>query len=280
MTEDEKETENSTGDDELSMSFWDHLEALRWVLFRVAIALFLCMVACFIAMPYLFDNFVLAPTSSDFFLYRLLSGLSGDGIWIPDFSNDNFRVELINIRVASQFMTHVTTSFWFALILVFPYLIYQIWTFIRPALYSNERHNVGFAFAGGTFMFYLGCAVGYCLVFPFTFRFLSQYQISDTIVNQISLDSYMSTFMMLILVMGIMFELPLLAWLLAHLGIINKGFLKTYRRHAVVVLLVLAAVITPTSDPFTLMMVFLPLYLLYEFSIGIIKDTPKSETEQ
>lgn len=228
-------------------------------------------------MPYLFDHFVLAPTSSDFFLYRCLSGIKGDGVWIPDFSSDSYRVDLINIRVASQFMTHVTTSFWFAVILVFPYLIYQLWTFIKPALYNNERHNVSIAFAGGTFMFYLGCTVGYCIVFPFTFRFLSQYQISETIVNQISLDSYMSTFLMLILVMGVVFELPLLAWLLGHLGVINKSFLKQYRRHAVVVLLILAAVITPTSDPFTLMMVFLPLYMLYELSIRIVKDADPSE---
>lgn len=273
----ETEIENDSESDALSMSFWGHLEALRWVILRVVIALFLCLVACFIAMPYLFDHFVLAPTSSDFFLYRCLSGIKGDGVWIPDFSNDSYRVDLINIRVASQFMTHVTTSFWFAVILVFPYLIYQLWTFIKPALYNNERHNVSIAFAGGTFMFYLGCAVGYCIVFPFTFRFLSQYQISETIVNQISLDSYMSTFLMLILVMGVVFELPLLAWLLGHLGVINKRFLKQYRRHAVVVLLILAAVITPTSDPFTLMMVFLPLYMLYELSIRIVKDADPSE---
>ncbi len=273
----ETEIENDSESDALSMSFWGHLEALRWVILRVVIALFLCLVACFIAMPYLFDHFVLAPTSSDFFLYRCLSGIKGDGVWIPDFSSDSYRVGLINIRVASQFMTHVTTSFWFAVILVFPYLIYQLWTFIKPALYNNERHNVSIAFAGGTFMFYLGCAVGYCIVFPFTFRFLSQYQISETIVNQISLDSYMSTFLMLILVMGVVFELPLLAWLLGHLGVINKSFLKQYRRHAVVVLLILAAVITPTSDPFTLMMVFLPLYMLYELSIRIVKDADPSE---
>ncbi len=273
----ETEIENDSESDALSMSFWGHLEALRWVILRVVIALFLCLVACFIAMPYLFDHFVLAPTSSDFFLYRCLSGIKGDGVWIPDFSSDSYRVDLINIRVASQFMTHVTTSFWFAVILVFPYLIYQLWTFIKPALYNNERHNVSIAFAGGTFMFYLGCAVGYCIVFPFTFRFLSQYQISETIVNQISLDSYMSTFLMLILVMGVVFELPLLAWLLGHLGVINKSFLKQYRRHAVVVLLILAAVITPTSDPFTLMMVFLPLYMLYELSIRIVKDADPSE---
>lgn len=263
---------NDDEQDDLSMSFWGHLEAFRWVLLRVSIALVICLIGCFIAMPYLFDHYVLAPTSSDFFVYRWLSGLKGDGVWLPDFSSDSFHVELININVASQFMTQITTSLWFAVVLVFPFLIYQIWGFIKPALYNNERRNVGFAFAGGTFMFYCGCAVGYVLVFPFTFRFLAQYQISSTIANQISLDSYMSNFLMLILIMGIVFELPVLAWLLGHLGLIDRELLCKYRKHAVVVLLILAAIITPTSDPFTLLVVFLPLYLLYELSIRFVKD--------
>ena len=121
-------------------------------------------------------------------------------------------------------------------------------------------------------MFFLGCAVGYGLVFPFTFRFLTEYQLSPTIVNQISLNSYMSNFLMLILIMGLVFELPLLAWLLSRLGLVTRSFFRKYRRHAVVILLVLAAVITPTGDPFTLMIVFLPLYLLYELGIRFAKE--------
>ena len=128
------------------------------------------------------------------------------------------------------------------------------------------------AFLGGTVMFFLGCAVGYCLVFPFTFRFLTEYQLSASIVNQISLNSYMGNFLMLVFVMGIVCELPLLAWLLSKLGLVNKTFFRTYRRHAVVILLVLSAVITPSGDPFTLMVVFLPLYLLYELGILIVRE--------
>ena len=121
-------------------------------------------------------------------------------------------------------------------------------------------------------MFYIGCALGYLLVFPFTFRFLVEYDLSPSIENQINLSSYISNFTMLILVMGIVFEMPLLAWLLSQFGILHKSFLRNYRRHAVVSLLVLAAIITPSGDPFTLMLVFVPLYFLYEFSIMVVKD--------
>lgn len=258
--------------EEKEMTFWGHLEDLRWALVRVVGVLMVLMIVSFCLMPYLFDNFVLAPTTSDFPLYRWLSKLGGSSALLPDFSDDNFHVDLININVASQFMTHISTSFWFGLVMVFPYLIFEIWRFVRPALFDFEKKNVGWAFAFGTFMFFLGCAVGYLLVFPFTFRFLTEYQLSAQITNQITLTSYMGNFLMMVFIMGIVFELPLLAWLLSKLGLVTKSFFRKYRRHAVVVLMILAAVITPTGDPFTLMIVFLPLYLLYELSIKIVKS--------
>ena len=258
--------------EEKEMTFWAHLEDLRWALVRVAAVLFVFMIACFCVMPYLFDHFVLAPTTSDFFLYRWLSQLGGSGTLLPDFSNDDFAVEIININVASQFLTHISTSFWFALVLMFPYLIFEAWRFVQPALFENEKRSVGAAFVGGTFMFFLGCAVGYCLVFPFTFRFLTEYQLSASIVNQISLNSYMGNFLMLVFIMGIVFELPLLAWLLSKMGLVTKEFFRKYRKHAVVILLILSAIITPTGDPFTLMVVFLPLFLLYELGIMIVRN--------
>lgn len=190
---------------------------------------------------------------------------------MPDFSNQSFHVDIININVASQFMTHLSSSFWMAFLIVFPYLIWELWKFIRPALYPNEKKSIGGGFLLGALLFYLGCTVGYSVVFPFTFRFLAEYQISTAITNQISLNSYMGTFMMMILMMGLVFELPMLALLLSSLGIVKKRLLREGRKYAVVVLLVLAAVITPTGDPFTLMVVFLPLYLLYEVSILIVK---------
>ena len=260
--------ENANAEDE-GMTFWGHLEVLRWALMRVVIVLLVFVVGCFLAMPYIFDDFVLGPTTSDFFLYKWMSGLP-----FFNFADKSFHVDIININVASQFMTHITTSFWFSLVLIFPYLVFEIWKFIRPALFLNEKKNIGFAFGFGTFMFFLGCAVGYCLVFPFTFRFLTEYQISENITNQINLNSYMGNFLMMIFVMGVVFELPLLSWVLSRLGIVNREFLQQYRRHAVVVLLVLSAVITPSGDPFTLMVVFIPLYLLYELGIRLARKKP------
>lgn len=258
--------------EEKQMSFWGHLEDLRWALIRVVAVLMVFVVVCFCAMPHVFDRFVLGPTTSDFPLYRWLAHLGGPGNpLLPDFSDD-FSVEIININVASQFLTHISTSFWFALVLMFPYLSFEAWHFVQPALFANERRSVGVAFVGGTFMFFLGCAVGYMLVFPFTFRFLTEYQLSASIVNQISLNSYMGNFLMLIFLMGLVFELPLLAWLLSKLGLVTKSFFRRYRKHAVVALLVLSAVITPSGDPFTLMIVFLPIYLLYELGIRFARD--------
>lgn len=244
------------------MSFWDHLEALRSCILKVLAALVVVLVGCFIALPYIFDAFILGPTHSDFFMYRLLGFAYGP----------TQGVEIININVAAQFLTHMSTSFWMALVLVFPYFIYQIWVFVRPALYQREVKGVRTAFTAGTSLFYIGCAVGYLLVFPIIFRFLAQYRIGTEVVNQINLSSYMSIFLSMIFIMGLVFEMPILLWLLGSLGIINKKMLRSWRRYAIVVLLILAAAITPTGDPFTLMIVFLPLYLLYELSIVFVKN--------
>lgn len=258
-----------------AMSFWDHLEVLRWALFRSACVLAVIMVGTFIAMPYIFDRFILAPTNNDFFTYRWLNAI-GRGIvkLSPDFD-----VQIININVASQFMTHISTSISLAAVIAFPYFIWEIWKFIEPALFEDEIKHLRPAFFGGTIMFYLGCAIGYMLVFPFTFRFLVEYNLSPSITNQINLQSYIDNFTMLILVMGIVFEMPLLAWLLGLLGVLKKSFLREYKKHAIVVLLISAAIITPSGDPFTLMLVFIPLYVLYELSILVVKDKTVKEDE-
>ncbi|MBQ9548228.1 MAG: twin-arginine translocase subunit TatC [Bacteroidales bacterium] len=258
------------------MTFWDHLEALRWCFFRVLIALVAVFVGVFAVLPSIFDDFILGAASADFFAYRLLGRVLGAG-------SD---VQIININVASQFLTHMSTSLWIALLVVFPYLLYQLWVFVKPALYPGELRGVRTAFLGGTLLFYLGCALSYTVIFPITFKFLTQYKVSADIVNQISLNSYMSVFLTMIFVMGVVFELPVLAWMLSALGVLHKGVLKRFRKHAVVALLVLAAIITPTGDPFTLSVVFLPLYLLYEFSILIVRpdeeedDKPAPEPDQ
>ena len=262
------------------MSFWDHLEELRWTLFRIIVALFIFAIAGFSVMPWLFVNVVTAPCYSDFITYREMCKISSVLSVLPDFCNDDFHVNIVNIKLASQFFTHMTTSFWLALLLTFPYMMYEIWKFISPALYENEKKNVRWVFMCGTIMFFVGCAVGYFLVFPMTLRFLATYQLSEAIVEQVSLDSYMDNFLMLIFVMGIVFEMPLVSWLLSQVGVLNRSFFHKYRRHAIVALLVAAAFITPSSDPFTLGIVFFPLYGLYELSAFFVKKVPKEDEEE
>ena len=263
----QRDDDGDEDDEEAGMSFWDHLEVLRWALFRTACVLLVAFCLWFWAMPHIFDSFIMGATSSDFFVYRWLTQLSHGLIsFDPDFN-----VEIINIEVTGPFMIHIKTSFYMAAIVTFPYIIYELWKFIRPALFENEIRHLRPAFLGGTLMFFIGCAVGYMLVFPFTFRFLTEYNLSPTITNQINLSNYIGNFSMLIIVMGMVFEMPLLAWLLSCFGLITKSFLREYKRHAVVVLLVMAAVITPSGDPFTLMIVFIPLYVLYEASIWVVK---------
>ena len=262
------------------MSFWDHLEELRWTIFRAVIALFVFTIAGFTVMPYLFENIVLAPTNSNFALYRGMCHVSQYLPFLPDFCDQEFKISIQNIKLASQFFTYMSSSFYFAVLLTFPYLVFEVWRFISPALYDNERKNVRWVFTFGTVMFFIGCAVGYFVVFPITFRFLSTFQLSPDIANIISLDSYMSNFIMMILIMGIAFEMPLVCWLLSQLGILNKNFFRRYRRYAVVLLLIAAAFITPSGDPFTLAVVFLPLYALFELSAFFVKEAPKEDDDE
>ena len=258
------------GDQLQEMSFWDHIDALRSVLIRVVVVLVVATVGLFCVMPTIFDSIILAPCHGDFPLYVLFERMTSSVKWLPQFSTEGFQVELINIKLASQFFIHMSSSFWLALVLMFPFVLYELWTFIAPALYPSEKRGVKTAFFIGCMMFFIGVLVGYYVVFPVTLRFLADYHVSQLVPNQISLDSYMDTFLMLIFIMGVIFELPLLAWLLGVLGVLHRGFFRTYRRHAVVVLLVLAA---------TLMVVFLPIYLLYEVSAFLVKsESPIEES--
>lgn len=256
---------NSKDYNDSSMSFWAHFDVLRGVLFRIATLVILLSVIFFILMPHIFDTIILAPCHGDFILYRLFDAVTGS------VTGEDFEVSLINTRLASQLSIHLSTSFELALIVGFPIVIYLLWRFVRPGLYPKEREHAVHAFIAGNMMFYLGVAVGYFLVFPLTLRFLATYQLSDMIPNTITIDSYMDNFTMIILVMGIVFELPLLGWLLGKMGLLTRSFFSKYRRHAIVVLLILAALITPTGDPFTLFIVFIPLYLLYEASARVVK---------
>ena len=252
------------------MSFWDHLDVLRGIIIRIAVVVVTVALVMFAVMPSLFDSVIMAPCKGDFVLYRAFERVTQALPFLPQFSTEGFHVDLINIQLASQFFIHISTSFWLALVLSFPIVLYLLWTFVAPALYEHEKRGVRLAFFIGNIMFFLGVAVGYFVVFPVTLRFLADYHVSSIVPNQISLDSYIYTFLMLIFVMGLVFELPLVAWLLGNVGVLKREFFRRYRRHAVVALMLLAAFITPTGDPFTLMIVFLPIYLLWELSAILV----------
>lgn len=239
------------------MTFWDHLEVFRKVLIRSVSALLVLFVVLFFFKSFIFDTVVLGPTRPDFWLYRLL------GI--------NFSVQLINIEVTAQFFIHMRVTFIAALIVAFPYLCFELWLFVKPALMKSEKRVVRRAFGFGSGLFYLGAATGYFIVMPLIMFFFSGYQVSEAVQNTFSLSSYIGIFASMVMVMGILFEFPSLVAVLSTFGVLHKDFLKKYRKHAVVVIFILAAVLTPTGDPFTMLVVAAPLYLLYEFSIVICR---------
>ncbi len=257
--------------DESEMNFWDHLDELRKVLFRVAAFTMIVALVLFAYMKDLFDLVILAPTRNNFFLYEWMNTMSAKYPIFPDFCVGDFQVKIININLSSQFFIHMSTSLWLALVFSFPFVIYQFFSFVKPALYNHEQKNAGWAFFFGNILFYIGVAIGYFMVFPLTLRFLAGYQLSTFIESSVSLDSYMDSFLMLCFIMGLVFELPLLSWILSKIGLLKRSFFNKFRKHAVVILLIISAFITPSGDPFTLMVVFLPIYLLWEISALVVK---------
>ena len=262
------------------LSFWGHLDALRAVVIKIAAVVLTLTVAYFAAMPWIFNHVITAPCSGDFILYRAMASLGGgDGALLPAMGAADFNVQLINIELASQFMVHMSASMWAAFVTAFPIVIYLLWTFIAPGLYPHEKRGARGAFAWGNAMFYIGMGAGYFLVFPLALRFLADYRLSDKIANTVSLTSYMDTFYTILLAMGILFELPIAAWLLGKAGILRRSFFRKYRRHAIAALLVAAGILTPTSDIFTLLIVFLPVYALWEGSALLIPKDKPAHTE-
>lgn len=248
-------------------SFWDHLDILRVSLVKIAAVTAVFAVVAFFFKEALF-SVILAPKDADFITYRWLYFFSG---WVTDEQAQDFYVKLINTGLAQQFMIHMKVAMCTGVLCASPYILYQLFRFVSPALYANERKYVVRVVGYGYIMFMVGVLISYFLIFPLTFRFLGTYQVSDQVENMISLQSYISTLLMMSLAMGIVFEIPILSWLFTKLGFISADFMRRYRRHAVVIILVVAAIITPTSDVFTLLLVSLPMWLLYEVSILIVK---------
>lgn len=245
-------------------TFWDHLDELRGRIIRIILVTVVLAVVAFFFKEPLFDV-ILAPSKSDFLTYRLLG--------IPDFS-----ISLMNTGLTEQFMIHMKTALYCGLLLASPYVIYQLFGFVAPALYDSEKRYATRLVTGGYAMFIIGTAVNYFLVFPLTVRFLGTYQVSTDVTNMLTIQSYADTLISMSLVMGVVFELPVVSWLLGMMGVLSWEDMAQYRKHAFVAILIVAAVITPTTDVFTLFVVALPIWLLYELSIGIVRVTGKTKT--
>lgn len=225
----------------------------------MAVAVVVVSIAAFLLKDELF-SIVLAPRSSDFVTYRLI----GAG---------TFSLHLMNTGLTEQFMIHVRTALYAGLLVASPYILYELFRFVSPGLYQNERHYAVWIVGAAYVMFLVGTLINYFVVFPLTVRFLGTYQVSPEVANMLTLQSYIDTLLGMCLVMGVVFELPVVCALMGRMGLLTDHFMAAYRRHAVVAILVIAAIITPTTDVFTLFVVSLPIYLLYEISIQIVRMT-------
>ena len=242
-----------------TLTFWDHLDELRTVIIRILVITALAAVAAFCLKEELFAV-VLAPRSSDFITYRLM------GV-------EPFSISLMNTGLTEQFMVHLRTALYAGVLVVLPYILYQLFRFVSPALYDHERRYATLLVGSGYMMFMVGTLLNYLLIFPLTVKFLGTYQVSPEVTNMLTLQSYMDTLLMMNFVMGIVFELPVVSWILGKMGVISAQMMSSMRRHAVVAILIVAAMITPTTDAFTLFVVALPIWLLYEMSIWIVRIT-------
>lgn len=239
------------------LTFWDHLDELRSSLFRMLGVTVLFGIIAFVLKDELFAV-VLAPRSSDFLTYRLL------GV-------EDFQLHLMNTGLTEQFMIHMRTAMYAGLLVASPYILYELFRFVSPGLYQDERRYAVWIVGAAYLMFLTGTLVNYLVVFPFTVRFLGTYQVSPDVANMLTLQSYVDTLLGMSLVMGVVFELPVVCGLMGKMGLISGHLMAQYRRHALVAILIVAAIITPTTDAFTLFVVAVPIYLLYELSIVIVR---------
>lgn len=266
MSQKKTQMENNTGDESL-LTFGGHLEVLRRMLFRI-----LGVTGAIAIIVFFFKDttwhLLLAPSEWNFITYRSVERLV-NAVGFSDFHFEEYHVDLIATDLSSQFMTHITTAVYLGLLGASPYILYELFRFISPALYDNERRYSVRAVFVIYVLFIFGVLISYYLLFPISFRFLGTYSVAERVHSTITLDSYISTFTTLTLLMGVVFQLPVIAFVLGKMGIITSGMLSAYRKHAFMLIMIVSAVITP-PDLMTLVLVALPLYLLYEVSIRVV----------
>lgn len=274
MAEQNKKKKSNEGE----MSFLEHLEELRWHIIRSVVAIMVLMIVAFVFKNIIFDKIILAPKEPGFLTNRLLCQL-GQLVHIEALCINTKPVNLISIKMAGQITTHITVALVAGLILAFPYILWEFWQFFKPALHPNERkHARGGVFAA-SFLFFTGVLFGYFALAPLSIHFLTTYQVSPDVVNQINIRSFIGTLTSICLATGLIFELPILAFFLTKVGLITPQFMIKYRRHAIVVIVIVAAIITP-PDVFSQMLVCIPLLGLYEVGILISKRVMKKKAKE
>ncbi len=260
------------------MSFLDHLEELRWHIIRSLIAIFIIAIVAFLAKHIVFDKIILAPKTPEFWTNRILCRL-GQAVNIQKLCINSNTFDLKSIYMAGQFMAHIKISILAGLVLGFPYVFYEFWRFIIPALYQNEKQHAHGAIFYISFLFACGVLFGYYIISPMSVHFLGSYSVSELVDNEINLMSYISTVTSVTLASGIVFELPAVVYFLSKVGLVTPEFLRKYRRHALILILLLSAIITP-PDLFSQILVSFPLIFLYEISISISKRIQRQLEEK
>ncbi|MES2267842.1 MAG: twin-arginine translocase subunit TatC [Bacteroidota bacterium] len=251
---------------EAEMSFFDHLEALRWHLVRAAIAIVIFTCGAFYFYDFIFETIIMGPSRPSFWTYRMLCKL-GDYLHRDGFCINKINISLLNTEMAGQFTLQINSALLIGITLGFPYLLWELWRFIRPALHEKERKAASGFVIYASFLFILGVLFGYYVITPESINFLAGYTVSTQIENKFSIDSYLSSVSTLTLATGIVFELPIIVYVLSSLGILNAKFMRETRRYAVVIILIIAAIVTPTPDMMTMTVVSIPLFILYEVGI-------------
>lgn len=269
MSKDEKQK------DEHQMSFLEHLEVLRWHLMRSVLSVLLFSIVAFIFHDFIFNVIILAPKNQEFFTNRMFA-LLADYTGVESIKINTKPLQIININMAGQFSTHISVSIVAGLLISFPYVFHEFWSFIKPALYDNEKKHARGSIFYTSILFALGVLFGYYLITPLSVHFLGSYNVSDQVMNQINLTSYISTITSIVVASGVIFELPVLIFFLSKIGLVSPEFLRKYRKHSVVLILILSAIITP-PDIFSQILVCLPLMLLYEIGIKISKRVQKKK---
>lgn len=268
--------------DEKEMSFLDHLEELRWHLVRSVAAILIFSVAAFVGVDFVFNTVIFGPAKVDFWTFRMLCKV-GDLINSTAICIDELDFKIQSRKMTGQFSMHITSSFVVGIIVAFPYVFWEFWRFISPGLYSKERRASRGAVFAVSFLFATGVLFGYYIMSPLAVNFLAGYQVSDIVRNEFDITSYVSTISTLVLGSGLLFQLPIVVYFLSKVGLVTPALMKTYRKHAIVVILVLGAMLTP-PDPLSQVLIAFPLFGLYEFSIFIsrrvLKKKEKEEREE